>query len=201
MSATMIRDYGSRLRRELAGRNCAIERVVAETENHLSESVDRLLASGMPEAEAVRTAVARFGPPRLVAAGFAPEITMIRLMIGAAAALTMLGALVSLFFTVTQLGDSPLWDASRLVAAVGVLAVGALTWTHIRRAAAKTTPWLLAGAVGLVALGAAGTTSSLYLGQITGDTEYPIILLNTLIFGQGALTVWHLWSEQIEARA
>lgn len=72
-SERLIDDYLTRLLRELRLGPAMTRRVLAETEDHLREAVERERAAGREDEAAARRAIARFGSPRLVARRFAAE--------------------------------------------------------------------------------------------------------------------------------
>lgn len=65
-----IDDYLDRLLVELGGSARDVRRILAETEDHLREAAAEEVAGGLPEAEAERRAVERFGPPHALARTF-----------------------------------------------------------------------------------------------------------------------------------
>lgn len=67
----VIRAYLDDLAKALAKRSGMCDRIIAEAEDHLLATAERLCAGGMPECEAERTAVALFGSPSEVAARWA----------------------------------------------------------------------------------------------------------------------------------
>jgi hypothetical protein len=62
--------YLDRLLAELRGSAADVRRVLAEVEEHLRDAVHAGIAEGLPEDEAERRAVERFGSPRIVARRF-----------------------------------------------------------------------------------------------------------------------------------
>ena len=72
-----IERYLDRLLLELRGRATDVRRILVETEEHLRDEVAAGLAEGLPVEEAEERAIARFGPPRVVARRFGPTSTRV----------------------------------------------------------------------------------------------------------------------------
>src|SRR5687767_9441513 len=62
-----IDDYLEQLARELRRRGATDARLIDEAKDHLADDVERRLQQGADEADARRQAIARFGPPEIVA--------------------------------------------------------------------------------------------------------------------------------------
>ena len=88
--------------------------------------------------------------------------------------------------------------AARLLVASYVVAMGVLTGLHLRTEtpSAIQTDLLLLGAIGLLALGAAGAVWGFHMAEVTGDLEAWAILINLCMAAQGAATIWHLWDTE-----
>ena len=67
-----IERYLDQLLIELRGRATDVRRILAETEEHLSDAVAEAVAEGLTISQAEDRAIARFGSPRLVARRFGP---------------------------------------------------------------------------------------------------------------------------------
>ena len=121
---------------------------------------------------------------------------LLRLGLAGLAVLTTLGAALVIVFILLQPEGSAWWIGGRLAVAAYVVAMGALTTVYLRRAAPPVAlrHLLLLGGVGLTALGAAGAVWGLHLAEVTGDLEAWAILVNLMMAGQGAATIWHLWT-------
>lgn len=70
----VIDTYLAELARQLGGPPSARAEIVAELEDGLWAATVAHQANSLPPADAARAAVAEFGDPRTVAAGFAPEL-------------------------------------------------------------------------------------------------------------------------------
>ena len=121
---------------------------------------------------------------------------LLKLGLAGLAALTTLGAALVIVFILLQPEGSAWWIGGRLTVAAYVVAMGALTALYLRRAAPPMAVrhLLLLGGVGLTALGAAGAAWGFHRAEVTGDLEAWAILINLMMAGQGAATVWHLWT-------
>lgn len=71
---TEIDRYLDQLLTELRGSATDVRRILSETEEHLRDAVRDGVERGLPEEEAEREAIARFGPPRAVARRFNPPV-------------------------------------------------------------------------------------------------------------------------------
>ncbi len=121
--------------------------------------------------------------------------TLIKYGIVGLAGLTTLGALLVIVFIIINPGDEAGWIAARLLVASYVVALGVMTGLHLRATApsAMKTELLLLGAIGLLALGAAGAVWGFHMAEVTGDLEAWAIMINLFMATQGAGTIWHLW--------
>lgn len=121
--------------------------------------------------------------------------TLIKYGIVALALLTTLGALLVIVFILINPEGEAWWIAARLLVASYVVAMGVMTGLHLRAAtpSAMKTELLLLGAIGLLALGAAGAVWGFHLADVTGDLEAWAIMINLFMAAQGAGTIWHLW--------
>lgn len=121
--------------------------------------------------------------------------TLLKYGIAGLAALTTLGALLVILFILIQPEGSAAWTGARLLVAVYVVTMGALTALYLRAGADPPVcpTWLLLGAVGLVGLGSAGAVWGVHLAEVTGDLEAWAITINLLMAAQGGVTIWHLW--------
>ena len=68
-----IEAFLAQLREKLQGDPIVLERILAETEDHLGEAVEQLQASSLPPAEAERQAIAKFGSPSEIARSYLTE--------------------------------------------------------------------------------------------------------------------------------
>jgi hypothetical protein len=69
-----IEVYLGELRRELAGGRRFKRRVLSEVEDHLREGARHEREGGVPDAEAERRVIERFGSPRVIASRFAEDL-------------------------------------------------------------------------------------------------------------------------------
>ena len=124
--------------------------------------------------------------------------TLTKYAIVALAGLTTLGALLVIVFTVINPEGEAWWMAARLLVAAYIVAMGVITGLHLRAAApsAMRTDVLLLGAIGLLALGTAGTVWGFHMAEVTGDLEAWAIMINMFTAAQGTGTIWHLWHAQ-----
>ena len=189
------------LRARLGERGSEVERILAETEDHLLQSVEWLAAEGFAEEAAVREALARFGAPEEIVRAFAQQVPGLAGPFGRAhppvarlglALLAVFNGLAALFVaghTLLVREGLPLWNAIKIAACAFVVAVGALT---LGGAAGRSREWAIAGrigAAGLCALGTAGALWTVRLGRTTGDLEMWAVVLNLLVTGQGLATL------------
>ena len=123
---------------------------------------------------------------------------LIKYGIAGLAGLTTLGALLVIVFIAIRPEGEAWWIIGRLLVAAYVVAMGVLTGLHLRTATPSVgrTPLLMLGAIGLLALGAAGAVSGFYMAEVTGDLEAWAIMINLFMAAQGAATIWHLWSTE-----
>jgi len=121
--------------------------------------------------------------------------TLVKYGIVALAGLTTLGALLVIAFIVMNPEGETWWIAARLLVAAYVVAMGVMTGLHLRAAtpSALRVELLLLGAIGLLALGAAGAVWGFHMAEVTGDLEAWAIMINLFMAAQGAGTIWHLW--------
>ena len=114
------------------------------------------------------------------------------------AALTSLSAALIGLHSFVDLEGSPTWIVYKVVSSAAIVGVGILTWLYGRAQASRrfTAQSLLVGAMLLLVFGAAGVAWTLHLAQVSGDFEAWAVLVNLIMIAQGALTIWHLWSEE-----
>ena len=114
------------------------------------------------------------------------------------AGLTTLGALLVIVFIAIRPEGEAWWIGARLLVAAYVVTMGVLTGLHLQAAtpSMRRTQLLMLGAIGLLALGAAGAVWGFHMAEVTGDLEAWAILINLFMAGQGAATIWHLWTNE-----
>ncbi len=121
---------------------------------------------------------------------------MIKIGVSVLAVLTSLSALLIAGHALLVPAGAAWWLATRIAVSVGVAGTGALTWWVWRSSVIGVVAeaGLLMAAMALLASGAASAIWGLHLGLTTGDFEYWATMISMLMMGQGALTIWHLWS-------
>ena len=124
--------------------------------------------------------------------------TLNKYAVMALAGLTTLGALLVIFFIVTNPEGEVWWMAARLLIAAYVVTMGVMTGLHLHAStpSAMRTELLLLGAIGLLAMGAAGAVWGYHVAEVTGHFEGGPVMINLLMAAQGAGTIWHLWQAQ-----
>lgn len=204
--AALLAELGRELPADLPGR----ARILAEVEDHLDQSVERLVRDGLAESAAEREAVARFGDPSALAAVFGsvaaaaglegdPPLTawqraasLAALAAGGVAALglTALGAWALLD---PDLADARLPRALTLLsAAILALVVGGMLIMRQRLDRGGRLRVSALGSLALVPLGVAGILGTLQLGQATGDYEWYGAGIGLALIAQGLLAAWLL---------
>jgi hypothetical protein len=212
MSVTTIAALLADLARELPADLPARGRILAEVEDHLVQSAERLTRDGLSRSEAEMEAVARFGDPADLAAVFvsiAPAGTgsdrtdapltgwqqvasTAALAAGAVAALGLTGlgvwALVD-----PDLAEGRLPRALTLLA-VAILAavVGGMLVMRRRLDLGGRLRASSLGPLALVPLGVAAILFTLELGQSTGDYEWYGAGIGVALIAQGLLAAWLL---------
>jgi hypothetical protein len=81
-----------------------------------------------------------------------------------------------------------LWLMVKVLAAVGIIVIGALTW--LGNLVAIQPGWLALSSLALVALGAATIVWTLHLAMTTGDIEYYLIVYGGSLMVQGAASLF-----------
>lgn len=99
------------------------------------------------------------------------------------------GVILLASLTGNELRDATLlWLLIKILAAVGIILTGVLTWLGIM---AAVRPGLLAlSNLSLVALGAATAVWTLHLAMVTGDMEYYMIVYSGSLMMQGAASLF-----------
>jgi len=204
--AALLADLARELSPDLPGR----DRILAEVEDHLSQSVEALMRDGLPPDEAEREAVARFGNPSELAVllrslanepGYGRELALNRWQLAASWA-----ALASGLFAVAGLTALAAWALldpdlttgreprafALLGAAILAGMVSGMTLMRQRRDIGGRLRLAVVGAVALVPLGAASVLGTLQLGQQTGDYEWYGVGIGLALIAQGLLAAWLL---------
>ncbi len=98
-------------------------------------------------------------------------------------------------FTLSQGStESTAWIAARVTVCAFIVAMGALTWLHDRwRVRGTGGQLLLWGAMLLMVIGAFGVAWAIHIGEVTGDYEYWIMMIDMALVAQGALAIQYLW--------
>lgn len=101
----------------------------------------------------------------------------------------MAGVILLASLTGNELHDATLlWLATKILATLGIIVTGVLTWLGIL---SNVRPGLLTlSNLSLVALGAATAVWTLHLAMVTGDMEYYMILFGGSLMMQGAASLF-----------
>jgi hypothetical protein len=104
------------------------------------------------------------------------------------------GVILLASVTGNELHDATLlWLLTKILATLGIIATGVLTWLGILSA---VRPGLLTlSSLSLVALGAATAVWTLHLAMLTGDMEYYMILYGGSLMMQGAASLFGFAAE------
>ena len=99
------------------------------------------------------------------------------------------GVILLASLTGNELRDATLlWLLIKILAAMGIILTGVLTWLGIM---STVQPGLLAlSNLSLVALGAATAVWTLHLAMVTGDMEYYMIIYGGSLIMQGAASLF-----------
>jgi hypothetical protein len=210
MRSTTIVALLAELARELPPDLPGRARILAEVEDHLVQSVERLIREGLIESAAEQEAVARFGDPSALAAifgsvaaaadieretpltGWQRAASLAALAAGGVAALglTALGVWALLD---PDLADGRLPRALTLLgAAILALVVGGMLIMRQQLDRGGRLRVSALGSLALVPLGAAGVLATLQLGQSTGDYEWYGAGIGLALIAQGLLAAWLL---------
>ena len=126
---------------------------------------------------------------------------MLKKLIFISAAFTSLSATLIGVHSFIDTEASLLWMICKIAGSIAVVGVGILTWQNWRKHEAghfATELWLL-GAMGLLVLAGASVAWTIHLAQVTGDFEAWVVMINLVMVGQGALTIWHLWRKNAKS--
>ena len=196
-----IQAYVMELARRLPRQGHRTDRVLAEIEDHLRETVDELSQQGMDPADAAAHAVERFGTPPEILRRFELEapfenevLKMNRMILTPTIVLTTVCA--GLFFFFAWFDDAP-----APVLAVKVLLSAAvigynLIVLHELWAAKQVGPWehwlAFGGALTSIAVGSAAFVWTAHLGLVSGDWEGYGFAAGGLLILQGVLATMQL---------
>jgi hypothetical protein len=99
------------------------------------------------------------------------------------------GVILMASLTGNELHDATLlWLLTKILATLGIIATGVLTWLGIL---SSVRPGLLAlSNLSMVALGAATAVWTLHLGMVTGDMEYYMFVYGGSLMMQGAASLF-----------
>ncbi len=208
-----ISTYIAAVRQNLNGPAWHVDPIIEEIDAHLHDSVDELLAGGMDEGDAADLAISRFGtveqvagrfnlesPPRLTAQrrlmNLATETAMLSKAIITFAVLTMLGATINIYFSFVQIDDPARWIAVKVLASAFIIGVGVFSIAAVARRRTARPGAVLATALAIFAFGMLGGAIAVLMGETRGDFEGPIVLINMLLVGQGALVALYAWTRK-----
>ncbi|MBI3739478.1 MAG: hypothetical protein HY258_10570 [Chloroflexi bacterium] len=85
---------------------------------------------------------------------------------------------------------SSLWNATKVMASLGVIVIGVLTW--IRAGRLGSDPIFLLAGLFLVALGTACAVWTIHLGLVNGILKNQMFLYGGSLMMQGASSIWSL---------
>ncbi len=88
-----------------------------------------------------------------------------------------------------------LWNATKVMAGVGIILVGVLTWIRACRFETNPHPILLAGLF-LVVLGTASAMWTIHLGLVSGKLKDVMFLYSGSLIIQGSLSIWNLFATE-----
>jgi hypothetical protein len=212
VTASTIAALLAELARELPGDLPGRERILAEVEDHLAESVERLTVDGLTRAAAEREALARFGEPRELARVFQRSVeeggvldsheppraawqraaSLAAIAAGAFAA-TGLVALAGWSMLDPDLATGRVPRALVLLGAALLAAAVSGMLVMRRRLDVRGHFQISAfGSLALVPIGAAGVLVTLQIGQATGDYEWYGAGIGLALIAQGLLAAWLL---------
>ena len=212
MSATPVASLMAELADELPADLPGRARILAEVEDHLAQSVGRLMAGGLTRAVAEREALARFGEPRQLAllfrsvvedggafdgrvpplAGWQRAASLAAMAAGAVAVAGLI-ALVGWSFLDPDLTTGRVPRAlSLLGAAILAAAVSGMLLMRRRLSVGGRLRISALGSLALVPIGVSGVLATLQLGQATGDYEWYGAGIGLALIAQGVLAAWLL---------
>jgi hypothetical protein len=212
MSATTIAALLAELGRELSPDLPGRARILAEVEDHLVQSSERLTRDGLTRSAAEAEAVARFGNPSDLAAVFAnvaaagggldmsePPLTgWQRLASLAALAAGAVAAVGLATLALWALLDPDLTEGrlpralALLAAAILAVVVGGMLIMRRRLDVGGRLQISALGSLALVPIGAAGVLATLQIGQATSDYEWYGAAIGLALIAQGGLAAWLL---------
>jgi hypothetical protein len=195
--------YLEQLEHALLGTGLPVQRLLAEVEDHLLDSIAQARARGLDEVDAIRHALCQFGPPEQLAAIYAREgprsweVSVERWLRSFAGLLAMMTTIMALIVAVHSLGFNrdagAIWTATKVVASAGVILAGAVTLRHWRRRAAMSGLIVMLTATYLQVLGTAATVWTVHLAIVTGDLESWAVMLGLALIVQGGLLTLCAW--------
>ncbi|HTE66492.1 MAG TPA: permease prefix domain 1-containing protein [Candidatus Binatia bacterium] len=212
MSATTVAALLAELGRELPPDLPGRARILAEVEDHLVQSAERLIAGGLPRAAAEREALARFGEPAQLAilfrslaqpggvldlreeplAGWQRAASLAAVAAGAFAAVGLI-ALAGWSMLDPDLTTGQVPRALGLLAAALLAATVSGMLLMRRRLDLDGRLQISAlGSLALVLIGAASVLATLQIGEATGDYEWYGAGIGLALIAQGALAAWLL---------
>lgn len=183
------------LRRQLRYDPFLASRVLKEVADHLSDAASAEQRAGASPQDARRRAVGRFGSPESFAAGLPRYELTLRLASLVVATATIVAAV---FIVVAMLRLVPSSESATLpvwlVAAVSFLMYGALTRLCVLRASQGVVESLMALSSAFAAVsGVAIVGHSGYLGRVTGDWDYYVIMFGGVLIAHALTVLLHLY--------
>jgi len=195
MTSDRITKYIDDLTRALRGDGAFDATVVDEVRDHLSDAIEDGIRRGLPADAAEREAIARCGPPDVVAAHVAAGVPRVRrralLALCAATVLASTYLSLSMFILRPPRANYSVWTIEAALFAVQ----GALTIAALVRGGSPST-WsralLIAGSVVLVVVGVSALSAA-----ATSHFEGYGVLLGAMLTMQGVLTIEHFVRRRI----
>ncbi len=83
---------------------------------------------------------------------------------------------------------------STLAVCAFIVVMGVLTWLHYWTESLRGRDWLLLwGGMILLITGAFGVAWAIHIGEVSGDYEYWVMMIDMALVAQGGLTILYLW--------
>jgi len=196
MTSDRIIRYLDDLTRALRADGAFDAAVVDEVRDHLSDAIEDGIRRGLPADAAEREAIARCGPPDVVAAHVAAGVPRVRrrALLALCAATVLASAYLSLSLVILRppLANYGLWAIEATLFAVQ----GALTIAALVRGgslAAWSRALLTAGGIVLVVIGVSALSAA-----ATRHVEGYSVLLGAMLTVQGVLTIEHFVRRRVD---
>jgi hypothetical protein len=198
-----LHGYLEELEHVLLGTGLPVQRLLAEVEDHLRESIAQARRRGLEEGNAIQHALRQFGTPEQLAATYAregprsSEVSVERWLRSFAGLLAVMTTIMAVIVAVHSVGfnrdSGTIWMATKVVASAGVILAGAVTLRHWRGRAAMSGLIVILTATYLQVLGTAATVWTVHLAIVTGDLESWAVMLGLALIVQGGLLSFCAW--------